>query len=68
MNIDDVDNRPSMDTVLSTAPFYGLEKERAQLVVNEVVAAVGDWRNVARHTKVANADIDLMAGAFSAIH
>lgn len=66
LNIDDVDNRPSLGTVLSTAAFYGLGDDRAQQVVEEVAAAVDGWQDAARRTGVAGADIHVTAGAFSA--
>ena len=66
LNIDDADNRPSLQTVLSTAPLYGLTADRATQVVEEVASAVDSWRNAARKTGIAAADVELTAGAFSA--
>ncbi len=37
LNIDDVDNRPDLRTVLDTAAFYGLRDEHARRLVNEMV-------------------------------
>lgn len=66
LNLDDADNRPSLDTVLGTAMFYGLGDEQARQVVEEVAAAIDGWQETARETRIARADINLMAGAFSA--
>jgi serine/threonine-protein kinase HipA len=66
LNIDDLDNRPSLDTVLETAAFYRLTPQRATDVIGEVVAAVGDWKSVARRARIAAADIELSASAFKA--
>ena len=66
LNIDDSDPRPSLATVLSTAAFYGLNDEAATRIVSEVADAVDGWRDVARDAGIANADIELTAGAFSA--
>jgi serine/threonine-protein kinase HipA len=66
LNIDDVDNRPSLETVLSTAAFYGLGDSTARQTVEEVAVAVDGWRATARRVGIAGADIDLTAGAFSA--
>lgn len=66
LNIDDVDNRPSLETVLNTAAFYGLGNGPARQVVEEVAAAVDGWQDAARRAGIAGADIDLTAGAFSA--
>jgi serine/threonine-protein kinase HipA len=66
LNLDDIDNRPSLHTVLDTALFYGISPHQARQIVQEVTAAVDGWRSVARKACIANADIELMAGAFSA--
>lgn len=66
LNIDDVDNRPSLEMVLGTAAFYGLGDGLARKVVEEVAAAVDGWQDAARKAGIARADIDLTAGAFSA--
>ncbi|VGO08029.1 HIPA PROTEIN [plant metagenome] len=66
LNIDDVDNRPSLETVLSTAAFYGLDDVQARKIVAEVVMVVDHWQDAARRIRISGADIDLTAGAFSA--
>ncbi len=66
LNIDDIDNRPSLETVLSTAAFYGLDDAQARQIVNEIVMVVGHWQDVARRMRISGADIALTAGAFSA--
>jgi serine/threonine-protein kinase HipA len=66
LNIDDVDNRPSLETVLGTAAFYGLGDAPARQVVEEVAAAVDGWQGAARRVGISGADIELTAGAFSA--
>lgn len=65
--IDDVDQRPSLDTVLATAEFYDLSEDDAILIVREVVAAVRPWRDVAAKRGISAADIEVTAGAFSAL-
>jgi serine/threonine-protein kinase HipA len=66
LNIDDSDSRPSLETVLATAEFYGLSPARAGQAFEEVVSAMDGWRDAARRAGIAEADIDLTAGAFSA--
>jgi serine/threonine-protein kinase HipA len=66
LNIDDADNRPSLQTVLDTAPFYGLDMGRAWELVEEVACAVDEWRGTAQKAGIARADIELTAAAFSA--
>ena len=66
LNIDDIDNRPSLETVLATAAFYRLTPKRAKEVVDEVINVVGEWKTVARRAKIAAADIELSSSAFKA--
>lgn len=66
LNIDDADSRPSLETVLTTARFYGLSADRAKQVVEEVTSAVDSWRDAARKAAIAAGDVELTAGAFSA--
>ncbi|WP_417275951.1 type II toxin-antitoxin system HipA family toxin [Castellaniella sp.] len=66
LNIDDVDNRPSLETVLSTAAFYGLDDVQARQIVDEVVMVADRWQDAARRMRISSADIDLTAGAFLA--
>ena len=67
LNIDDVDNRPSLDTVTGTAAFYRLTPQRASKVIDEIVSVVSEWKSVARRAKIASADIELSASAFAAL-
>jgi serine/threonine-protein kinase HipA len=67
LNIDDVDNRPSLETVCATAAFYRLTPQHARDLINQVVKVVGDWQSVARRAKIAAADVELSASAFSAL-
>ncbi len=66
LNIDDADNRPSLETVLTTAPFYGLTGERGKQIVEEVASAVDGWEDAARQAGIARGDVELTAGALSA--
>lgn len=66
LNIDDADNRPSLQTVLTTAAFYGLTEERGKQIVEEVASAVDGWENLARQAGIARGDVALTVGAFSA--
>ena len=66
LNIDDADNRPRLDTVLPTAPFYGLAAERAMQIVEDVAGAVDGWQDTARQAGISRADVELTEAAFSA--
>lgn len=65
LNIDDADNRPSLATAVATAEFYGLGGKRAAAIVDEVLAVVAAWREMARQAGIANADIEQTAAAFN---
>lgn len=67
LNIDDTDNRPDVQTVLATAPFYGLTSAQARKVLDEVVGTVATWQDAARRIGIARADVQLTASAFSAL-
>jgi serine/threonine-protein kinase HipA len=66
LNIDDQDNRPDLQTALSTAAFYGLTAAQGRRIVAEVMDVVGTWRDVAYQARIPRADIELTAAAFSA--
>jgi len=66
LNIDDMDNRPDLETVLGTSVFYGLNDSKARQIVQEAMEAVDSWREMAHKMRIARADIELMAGAFAA--
>lgn len=64
LNIDDRDNRPNINTVLATADFYGLKSAVAEQIVEEVLKAVGMWREVALKIGLRKGEIELMETAF----
>ncbi len=66
LNIDDSDNRPSPDTILTTVPFYGLSPSRGKQIVEDLVSAVDSWKEAAMKIGIARVDVELTAGAFSA--
>jgi serine/threonine-protein kinase HipA len=66
LNIDDMDNRPDLQTALSTAAFYGLTAAQGRHIVDEVMGVVDTWRDVAHQARIPRADIELTAAAFSA--
>jgi serine/threonine-protein kinase HipA len=67
LNIDDTDNRPSLDAALATAEFYGLTDLRATAIRDQVLAVTSKWREVAQRLGIARADVELTASAFSAL-
>lgn len=66
LNIDDLDNRASLATVLATFEFYWLDGGKARDILEKVADVVDHWRDAARKAGISGADIDITAGAFSA--
>jgi serine/threonine-protein kinase HipA len=64
LNLDLDDNRPSLRSVLSTAPWYGLNEVHGRAVIKEVLTITRLWRHVAEHAGLSRPDIDMMAIAF----
>jgi serine/threonine-protein kinase HipA len=64
LNIDDRDNRPSLETVISTADFYRLDQVRAEQIVDEVLNAVGTWKEVAKKIGVSAVELESVGGSF----
>jgi serine/threonine-protein kinase HipA len=66
LNLDDSDNRPSIDTVLCTAVFYGLNEAEARAIISHVVGVVRGWRMEATKAGISRAEIEEMSSAFAA--
>jgi serine/threonine-protein kinase HipA len=66
LNIGDTDNRPSLETVLTTARFYGLTEEHAKQIIEEIATDVDGWENAAKKAGISRGDLKLMSAAFSA--
>ncbi len=67
LNIDANDNTPSIANALRTAPYYGLSNQEAQVIAQEVLMVVADWRQSAQKQGISRGDIELTAGAFAAV-
>lgn len=65
LNIDESDNRPSLATVIETSEWYLGSKDRGRAVVTEILNETRTWREAAQALKIARADIELTATAFS---
>jgi len=66
LNLDDSDHRPDLETVLATAPFYGLDEHQAGSLLNQVLSVVDRWPETARSCGISRAGIAGTAGSFSA--
>jgi serine/threonine-protein kinase HipA len=67
LNIDATDNTPSIANALSTSPYYGLSNQEAQVIAQEVLMVVADWRQWAQKQGLSKGDIELTASAFAAV-
>jgi serine/threonine-protein kinase HipA len=66
LNLDETDNRPSLETVIDTSEWYSLSKDRGAKIVNEITRETRLWRDCAKRAHIARADIELTAAAFMA--
>lgn len=67
LSLDDSDNRPSLDTVLGTAAFYGLSEAAATAVAAQVIDVVRGWEREAWMLCISGSEIRATAPSFSAI-
>ncbi len=65
LNLDETDNRPSLTTVIDTAEWYQLTKDRGTRIVEEVLKQTRQWRAAAAMARISRADIELTAAAFA---
>lgn len=64
LNISKEDNAQDINLVLEVAPIFRIKTERAEEIVAEVIFAVREWENIARHHSLSNNEIDRMSYAF----
>ncbi len=62
--IDLNDTTASLETALSVAKDFRLEKSEANKIIKEVAKAVSKWREVAKNFDITKKEIDRMASAF----
>lgn len=65
--LDEATSVPYLEPVLATCKYYGLDEAGAHMIVDEVVAAVEQWRDVAAQMRISRADVEFTAPAFSAL-
>lgn len=64
LNISDDDNSLDLDLALEVCEFFRLSENRAKEIIEEVKAAVINWRNVADKYGISRAEQELKAQAF----
>ena len=64
LNITDSDNSLDFGLALEVIDFFRLGPSRAAKIMDEVLAAVADWRSVAASARIGKSEQDRMASAF----
>jgi serine/threonine-protein kinase HipA len=64
LNISDIDNSLDWDLLKETAPFYRLEPEMADKIIQEVKEVVKEWEKEARSLGINTSERDLKSNAF----
>lgn len=64
LNVSETDNAQDLELAREVAPFFRLELDRVDAILEEVVAAVRTWREVADELGLPRAEQERMARAF----
>jgi len=64
LNISETDNAQDLDLLRDVAPYWRVKPERADEIIDKVVAAVRHWREVARTKGLSESSIAKMRRAF----
>ena len=67
LNIDEVDNRPSLTTVLNTAEYYRLRPGTGQAILDEIIEILQGWSALAERHGLSVEERLETARAFEAI-
>lgn len=67
LNIDETDNSLSYDLAISTSKYYGISRENAEKIVEEIKDIVqNNWDKIAKENKISESSIKYMRSAFTA--
>ena len=64
LNVDSEDNSQNLKLALSVAPYFRLEPEEAQLIINQILEVVSNWQILAKKMRISRAEIERMGGCF----
>lgn len=64
LNIDETSSATSVDLAFSVADYFGLSKPEADKILKQQIAAVSEWKDIAQHLGIGNAEISRMNTAF----
>lgn len=64
LNISDAENAQDLDLAIDVAEYFRVRPPRARAIIDEVVSAVKQWRQISESIKISRDEIDQMAPAF----
>jgi serine/threonine-protein kinase HipA len=64
LNISEDDNALDLDLTLEVAPFFRIDKDEANSIINEILNVVSSWRDYAGKYGVSRLEQEIKAGAF----
>lgn len=64
LNISESDNTQSLELVKSVAPYFRVSKNRADVLITEILKIVREWRNKASRLGISQSEQTRMASAF----
>ncbi len=64
LNIDSEDNSQNLELALSVAPYFRLEPDEAQLIIDHILEVVSSWKILAKKMGISRAEIERMGGCF----
>ncbi|NDV79923.1 type II toxin-antitoxin system HipA family toxin [Dysgonomonas sp. 511] len=67
LNISLDDNSLDLELVLSVSDFFRLEKEEAQMMIEQIKKVVSNWRQEAKNYQIYSSEQDRMENAFSVV-
>ena len=64
LNISETDNAQDLDLVLEVAPYFRIDKSKAEEIVHNTVKVVESWPQVAKTCRISKSEQDRMSSAF----
>jgi serine/threonine-protein kinase HipA len=64
LNISETDNSLSLELAIEVAEYFRLSKDRAEIIIREVVSSVQHWKEIATHLGISNSQVQNMKDAF----
>ena len=65
INIDMDDNALSFDLAKSVGMYFRLSEKEMNIILQEVLSVVKDWKSMAKEIGIKNQELELMSGAFN---